>query len=244
MPAGRKVKEENESNDNVKELVKTIIIFVIVIGGTFGGYYIFKAAMGTEMPIVVVVSPSMEPQIHEGDLLFVKYKDPADIQSGTHENLEGDVIIYDTHGVWDDPVEYPVVHRVVNKWYDDINDIWYFNAHGDNNNYPDPPDESSVTADIPDTKIIGVVVGRIPYIGLISMWLESTGMAVPIMVILGFILVISIVYDYTHPEEEETKDKDERSKYKEVRSKTPVSSAEDQGSDQKIKKDEEFDLGL
>ena len=54
----------------------------------------------------------------------------------------------------------------------------------------------------------GVVQTIIPKIGWVKIWLTEGGLAIPIIVILGFLLVISIVYDITHPE----KEKDEKEK--------------------------------
>lgn len=187
-----------------KELVKTLIIMTIILGGTVGGFFIFKKAMGTEMPIVVVTTPSMVPNINVGDLLFVKYVPPEDIKSGTHTDLQGDVIVYDTNGVWDHPASAPVVHRVVGKT--EIDGIWYFTAQGDANGDPDPPGDP-YTAPIPESKIIGVVCGRIPYIGYVKIFLSQTNLAVPLMVIVGILLVISIIHDIKHPEEDEDDNK-------------------------------------
>ncbi|MHA1342035.1 MAG: signal peptidase I [Promethearchaeota archaeon] len=191
-----------------KELIRTIIIVVVVFGVMFGGFYIFKDYMGTEYPIVVVTSDSMTPNINKGDLLFVKHIPAEDIKAGTHEDLTGDVIVYETQGVWPVPTDAPVVHRVINKFQ--INGTWYFNVQGDANAYPDPPNSPSLTVDVPEDKIYGVVVGRIQKIGWIKIWLTETNLAVPIMIILGFLLVISIVYDLTHPEDDEELEEEQK----------------------------------
>lgn len=187
-----------------KELMKTIIIMGVILGGTIGGFFIFKEAMGTEMPIVVVTTPSMVPNINVGDMLFVKYVPPEDIKSGTHTDLQGDVIVYDTNGVWENPASAPVVHRVVGKT--EIGGIWYFTAQGDANGDPDPPGDPDTDL-IPEYKIIGVVCGRIPYIGYVKIFLSQTNLAVPLMVIVGILLVISIIHDIKHPEEDEEENK-------------------------------------
>lgn len=203
MKTSEKTKIKNEQNK--KEILKTVIILGIIFGATFGGYYIFKAAMGSDIPIVVVTSNSMEDTIFKGDLLFVKYVEPENIKNGTAEDLDGDIIIYESQGVWttEPAADAPVVHRVINKWEEDGE--WYFHTQGDNrvtNPYPDPPSSPHLDP-IPGDKIYGVVVGQVRYIGWIKIWLSSSGMAIPLMVILAVLLVISIAYDITHPEEED-----------------------------------------
>lgn len=200
-----------------------MIILVIVFGATFGGYYIFKAAMGSEIPIVVVTSNSMEDTISKGDMLFVKYVPPEDIKNGTAEDKDGDIIIYETQGVWtsEPPADAPVVHRVIDKFQE--SGVWYFHTQGDNretNPYPDPP-SSPGAVDIPGDKIYGVVVGIVPYVGWIKIWLTKWNLAIPLMAILGLLLVISIAYDLTHPEDEqdaeenaESSDEAERERFK------------------------------
>ena len=55
----------------------------IAFFGSFLVYFILQISFKTESPIVVVISPSMEPQIHKGDLLFVMGIDPENIKNGT-----------------------------------------------------------------------------------------------------------------------------------------------------------------
>ena len=185
-----------------KEGIKTIIIISIILVITFGGFFILKVIMNTEMPIVVVTSESMSPTIKTGDLLFVRGIPPEDIKNGTHEDKLGSIIIYDSYPFWhSDPNHDPIVHRVIGKWLNITEGKWYFKAQGDANSGPDPP--HSVDYPIPEENIIGVVVGKIPYIGYIKIWLTDTGLAVPLIVILVLLLVISIVWDITHPEKEE-----------------------------------------
>lgn len=194
-----------------KEAVKTVGIVIIIFSATFGSYAIMKASLGTTMPMVVVTSDSMVPEIKTGDLLFVKYVDPEDIKTGTHEDHLGDVIIYDSNGVWLSPMSDPIVHRVVGKYYNEEDGKYYFTTQGDANSDTDPPGRYP-KADVPEDKVIGVVIGKVRGIGHVKIWLTNTGMAGPIMVILGFLLVISIVYDITHPEEESDDDKVEKGK--------------------------------
>jgi len=79
----------------------------------------------------------------------------------------------------------------------------YFKTQGDNNGSPDPPYD--VEYPIPESKVLGVVIGRVPYIGYIKIFLTESGLGIPIIIILGVMLLISIAYDLI----QSTKEKDE-----------------------------------
>lgn len=191
-----------------KQIVITIAILGIVFGGTLGAYFILCAAMNTTSPIVVVTSGSMEPTIYEGDILFVQNVPPSNIVAGNHVNRTGDVIVYDTNGLWPIPASEPVVHRVINKTYNKAQGIYYFITEGDANQGPDPPGYSTPIP-IPQNKVIGKVVGDIPKIGWVKLYLDQTGIGIPILVFLGILLVLSILWDFTHPDKKKNEKKEE-----------------------------------
>jgi signal peptidase len=172
--------------------------------GSFLVYFILQISFNTESPIVVVVSGSMEPQIHEGDLLFVMGIDAEDIKNGTAEDKDGDIIVFNAQGLWHSaPIE-PIVHRVIGKYQ--IGDIWYFRTKGDANAIPDQ-------ALVPEDRVIGVVVGGIPYIGWVKIFLTESGLLIPLLVIISVLLIISIVRDIYKgdgdDDEQDEKNKDE-----------------------------------
>ncbi len=86
-----KTKMKN-ATDKEKKIVskKKIIIAVVMISVAFFGsflvYFILQISFNTESPIVVVISPSMEPQIHTGDLLFVMGREPENIKALNGKN--------------------------------------------------------------------------------------------------------------------------------------------------------------
>ncbi len=175
-------------------------MIAVIFGGTFGGYLILRAVMNTPVPIVVVTSGSMEPTIYKGDILFVQKVPGADIIPGSHVNRTGDVIIYETQGVWDFPLLEPVVHRVIDKNWS--NGRWEFRVQGDANSAPDGCCDAEHPNGywIPEDKIYGKVVGIIPKLGWVKLFLDQTGITVPLLVILAAVLVLSIVWDAKHPE--------------------------------------------
>ncbi len=128
----------------------------MAFSGAFLIYFVMQVALNTDTPMVVVVSGSMEPNLYKGDLLFLKGTDPENIKNGTIEGKEGDIIVLDTQGLpnWGDTLADPIVHRVIDKKM--ING-WFFLTKGDANHNHDP-------AWFPETRILGVVVCRIPFV--------------------------------------------------------------------------------
>ncbi|MHA1369009.1 MAG: signal peptidase I [Promethearchaeota archaeon] len=152
----------------------------------YAGFYGLKFALRTDIPIVVVTSGSMEPQIHKGDILFIKHVNGADIVAGDHVNHTGDVIVYDTHGVWPIPIDDPVVHRVIDKKYE--NGKYWFKTQGDANILPDE-------GWIPEENVYGKVVATIPYIGYVKLFLDETRLTIPLIILFGGLLTLSVVCD-------------------------------------------------
>jgi signal peptidase len=185
-------KSPEEKRDPIPK--KKLIISVFLIGFAFFGsyliYFILQLALNTSTPMVVVVSGSMEPNINKGDLLFVQGVDPEDIE-------EGDVIVFDAHGLWFGAPEDPIVHRVID--IDEDDGKLYFETKGDANNKKDEEP-------IPENRVLGVVIGRIPYVGWIKIILTDYGLLLPVIIILSIPLVISILWDLVR---EEVEGKDE-----------------------------------
>ena len=167
-----------------KKIIIAVVMISVAFFGSFLVYFILQISFNTESPIVVVVSGSMEPQIHEGDLLFVMGIDAEDIKNGTAEDKDGDIIVFNAQ--WPSAPLEPIVHRVIGKYF--IGDKWYFETKGDANAIPD----QDLTS---EDDIIGVVVGGIPYIGWVKIFLTDSGLLIPLLVIISVLLIISIVRD-------------------------------------------------
>lgn len=198
-----------------KEVLEIGIFIVVLFMTTFGTFFILQASLHTKTPMVVVTSGSMEPTIYEGDLLFIKGMDPAEIEVGDHYDRTGDIIVFEAD--WSTSGD-PIVHRVVEKEYVNASGVmkWRFMTWGDNN----AGDDTYWTY---EEDIIGVVGWKIPKIGWIKIWLSRA--AIPIIIGLVLVLVISIAWDLTHPEKEEDKEKKPRKRWFK-RSDKPEESAE------------------
>lgn len=171
----------------------TIIVILIAVISSFITFYILQISLNTPTPVVVVSSQSMAPNINEGDLLFVQGIDPSDISVG-------DVIVFQANWIGA-PVE-PVVHRVV-EIIDGVNGLRFYTL-GDNNDGNVDPDFR--TGD----EIYGVVIGSIPYIGWVKLFFDRTGLLIPLIVLIIFLLIISIIWDYTKEKEERKRNEKEK----------------------------------
>jgi signal peptidase len=189
-----KRKSEKKESSSKKKIIVAVILIVFAFSGSFLFYYILQITLNTQTPMVVVVSGSMEPNLLKGDLLFLQGKDASLIKNGTITDKQGDIIVFDARGLpgWINPPNDPIVHRVIDKWYDNG---WFFRTKGDANPIIDD-------APVPENRILGVVVGRIPYIGWVKILLTDSGLLIPLLVIVSALLIISIVWDIVKKEDE------------------------------------------
>ena len=194
-----KKKLRRKESSPKRKIFTAIVLIVFAFSGSFLIYFIMQTSLNTDTPMVVVVSGSMEPNLLKGDLLFLKGKDPATIKNGTIESKEGDVIVFDARNLpgWFSAPNEPIVHRVIDKRYDGE---WLFLTKGDANPRPD-------ASWVPESRIIGVVVGRIPYIGWVKILLTDSGLLVPLLVIVSALLIISIIWDIVKEDDNGDKDK-------------------------------------
>ena len=180
-----------------KKIIIAVVMISIAFLGSFLVYFILQISFNTETPIVVVISGSMEPQIHKGDMLFVMGTEPENIKNGTIEDKTGDIIVFNAQ--WPFAPLDPIVHRVVGK--KQVGDTWYFITKGDANVLPDQ-------GEVSEDDIIGVVVGGIPYIGWVKIFLTESGLLIPLLVIISALLIISILKDIYQDDDDDQDKKD------------------------------------
>lgn len=129
---------------NVKDILEIVIAFVVA----FSVYQILAVATGTGMPIVSVVSDSMLPVLHRGDLLLViKDNDPQ----------IGNIDIYDSASS-----SFTIVHRIVKI------ENGQYTFKGDNNPVPD-------RLTVSKSQIKGKVVFALPLLGYPRLALYAIG---------------------------------------------------------------------
>ena len=149
------------------EVAKLIMLAVLVISMSYGGWAALRLALATEHPVLVVVSGSMVPTLNVGDIIFIKGVPEEKIENRT-------IIVFHSPS----PGQYDtlVVHRVVQKI--DKSGTVYFKTRGDFNRYTD-------SWEVPKDYVVGAFSARIPYVGVVVMKLrEPAGTAFIIVLII------------------------------------------------------------
>lgn len=142
---------ERELREAGEGIVIAVCIYIVLQAS-------LMVSLGVEKPLYVVISGSMEPVYHKGDILVVR---------GTNvDNIEtGDIIVFDSPygGI-------PIVHRVYRIEYQDEDP--YFITKGDNNSTIDTYYQKKYPG-IPPKHIIGKPFLKIPRIGIFQIWLRE-----------------------------------------------------------------------
>jgi signal peptidase len=171
-------------------VVLVVVFLAIVVGYTVAT----RAISGTNFPIAAVQSPSMEPNIPTGSLIFIQRVNGEDVVVGPPTT--GDVLVYffPNEKITDyfiftvyDPT--PWSHRAIQKT--EINGTWYFLTKGDANLSPDQNTLNPSTW-VPEERVIGRVIWYVPYIGYIFLWLRNGYLVAMIIVILLIIVLLPI----------------------------------------------------
>lgn len=165
-------------------LVALIVLPIIVIGLILTIQGLKKDKLPSIFNIVplIVVTESMEPKINGGDLIFTKIVNSEEIN-------EKEIISF-----WDPTNSSKVVtHEVIDK-YEKEGKI-YFKTKGINNNSPDK-------IDVSEDLLIGRYVGKLPFVGKITMFIQSTEGLI-ICLLIPLVIILSIDYFYRVKKEEE-----------------------------------------
>jgi signal peptidase len=168
-------------DDGTRELLKYGAAFLVLVGLFYGGSYLLKGVLGTEYPMMVVVSQSMVPNLGVGDYIFVQAIDDFD-EVVTGPPLDGDILVFLRPGSRD---EY-IVHRAIEKH--NRSNSWYFITKGDNNSFADG-------TPVPEENVIGRVVNRLPLLGYFSLFIKTMkGFG-----LVAVFMAISFFYEYVLP---------------------------------------------
>ncbi len=154
-------------------VARVLLVIAILFAATYGSVEVLRLALGTESPLMVVSSESMIPTLNVGDIILVRGIDPRDVTVDT-------IIIFHSPNDWD----MPIVHRVVAV--ENAGSSVFFRTKGDHNPVPD-------SWIVPDQNLMGVYVGKIPYVGIIS--LELRGPIGVTLIVLLVALIVAIEYN-------------------------------------------------
>ncbi|KAL7162312.1 hypothetical protein ACSBR2_042735 [Camellia fascicularis] len=134
---------------------------------------------GSQSPIVVVLSESMEPAFQRGDILFLHMsKDPIRV---------GEIVVFDVEGR-----DIPIVHRVI-KVHErqDTGEVDVL-TKGDHNPYDDRGLYAPGQLWIQQHHILGRAVGFLPYVGWVTIIMTEKPIIKYILIgALGLFVIIS-----------------------------------------------------
>ena len=166
---------------NMRQILYQVLSFAMVISTALMIWKGLIIATGSEAPIVVVISGSMEPAFYRNDLLFLTNSENEDVHVG-----EIVVFMIKDHGI-------PIVHRVV-QVHQKANGFVKFLTKGDNN-----VNDRGLYAPgqywLERKDIIGRVRGYLPYLGIFTLIMNDYPLFKYIM------LGLLCFYALTHREE-------------------------------------------
>ncbi|EEA07126.1 uncharacterized protein CMU_035120 [Cryptosporidium muris RN66] len=113
----------------------------------------------SQSPVVVVLSGSMEPGFYRGDILFLYNRKSIEI---------GDIVVFSLDGR-----DIPIVHRVISYHQGSSSDDFSILTKGDNNNVDDRGLYNNNQLWLKKEHILGVAVGLLPKVGMITIWLND-----------------------------------------------------------------------
>lgn len=113
----------------------------------------------SESPVVVVLSGSMEPGLHRGDILF--------LAMGKDRFAPGDVLVFQIVGR-----DIPIVHRVMNVHEKRTGELSML-TKGDNNQVDDRGLYATRQLFIGKREAMGRAQAFLPYVGMLTIWLND-----------------------------------------------------------------------
>lgn len=170
-------------------LVPILVVNVTMIVKSYTNPDEYPAFAGHTL--MIVMSPSMEPAVMNGDLIMVKISDPDEIHGESSEGAaDGDIISFFDP---DSTKNLVITHRCVQVNRDSDGNIVSFMTKGDANNTEDP-------TLVPASNLIGICIHRYAKLGDVAMWLQTTPglivcVAVPIILLVGYDLLMKRRYD-------------------------------------------------
>ena len=153
-------------------LVLTVVVLaILLVGVRLIGFQVYT-----------VLSSSMEPTYHTGALLYVRQKDPAEIEIGMPITFMLNSTTVATH-------------RVVEVLEDESNPgTWLFRTKGDANDVEDG-------SPVHQNNVLGVPLFSIPYLGYFAVWIQNPPGKYIVISVCAFILLLAFLPDFFRDEE-------------------------------------------
>jgi len=169
--------------DDVKRMDKRQFLYQVLSFGMIvsSALMIWKGLMvvtGSESPIVVVLSGSMEPAFQRGDLLFLTNYEEEDIRVG-------EIVVFKIDGR-----DIPIVHRVL-KLHEKEDGSIKFLTKGDNNSVDDRGLYAPGQLWLDRKDVVGRARGFLPYVGIVTIIMNDyPKFKYAVLACLGFYVLI------------------------------------------------------
>lgn len=162
-----------------RQLIFQILNFGLIIASALTIWKGLMLVTGSESPIVVVLSGSMEPAFHRGDLLFLTNhsEDPVRV---------GDIVVFKIRGR-----DIPIVHRVI-KLHEKEDGTFKILTKGDNNSVDDRGLYAQDQVWLEKSDIVGRARGFVPYVGMITILMNDYPKLK--YVVLGFLGIFVLIH--------------------------------------------------
>jgi len=135
-------------------------------------------ATGSESPVVVVLSGSMEPAFYRGDILFLNLgEDPIRI---------GEIVVFNIEGR-----DIPIVHRVIKVHERHTSGNLDILTKGDNNYGDDKVLYAQGQEWLNKRHIMGRAVGFLPYVGMVTIVMNDYPYVKYLLIVVLGILVVT-----------------------------------------------------
>ncbi len=194
------------------DYVQTAVVIGLIVAIVLVFFYGSQLVLNTPYPTLTVETGSMcipfdgscdgwshlfNRTLHVGDLLIVQGVNAADLNTNYPDS---DIIVFHEPGNPDRLI----VHRIAAV--QDINGTLYFQTKGDGNggtNYrwPTTPPVSEYDPwpggqGISQNLVVGKVVARVPWVGLITLFMRQNPLGLPLIIIL---IILLIVLEFVFP---------------------------------------------
>ncbi|KAK0425309.1 hypothetical protein QR680_009135 [Steinernema hermaphroditum] len=145
---------------NCRQMLYQILNFAMIVSSALMIWKGLMVVTNSESPIVVVLSGSMEPAFHRGDLLLLTNDMEDPIRTG-------DITVFKIEGR-----DIPIVHRVI-KVHEKSNMETKFLTKGDNNQVDDRGLYAPGQFWLQRKDVVGRAKGFVPYIGMLTILMND-----------------------------------------------------------------------
>ncbi|XP_076068623.1 signal peptidase complex catalytic subunit SEC11 homolog C twr [Oratosquilla oratoria] len=140
---------------NLRQYFYQLLNFAMIVSSALMIWKGLMVVTGSESPIVVVLSGSMEPAFHRGDLLLLTNHEQEPIRAG-------EIVVFKVDGR-----DIPIVHRVIKVHEKDDGSVKFL-TKGDNNNVDDRGLYADGQAWLTRKDVVGRARGFVPLVGVVT----------------------------------------------------------------------------